>query len=367
MNGDMFGGGTGADARRAPGRPVARPRPERRLRVAAHDPRRGQRHRARRRGRPAARRRPRQGHDHEPARTRTLESPGARARLVGADARRTSRPGQSVDVDLTLDAQPVQRASRSRSASSGHVRLGRQPDRRGAAAEARPARRSSTSCRSTRSPAISGACPATAPTLLAWGNDPVVPAEIEGQQVRRVANVLYEVPLPFTIGGTTTFSRRPAAQQRRRGRARTSSPRTRGPSASGIGRRRGSPTGRSRSRARSTPTQVVVGDELRRRHRVAARRAPACGSREQDALRPRRPTAASSPQDGLPGHRGPRRADRRVGPVRAHAPAARRTSSTDAGALGRPGDRRGPGPVRQRAARTASASSSRSQHRGDVK
>jgi hypothetical protein len=42
--------------------------------------------------------------------------------------------------------------------------------------------------------------------LLAWGTDPVLPATIEGQQVRQVANVLYQVPLAFTIGGTTTFT-----------------------------------------------------------------------------------------------------------------------------------------------------------------
>jgi hypothetical protein len=43
------------------------------------------------------------------------------------------------------------------------------------------------------------------PVLLAWGTDPVVPAELEGQKTRTVANVLYEVPLPFTITGKVTF------------------------------------------------------------------------------------------------------------------------------------------------------------------
>ncbi len=41
--------------------------------------------------------------------------------------------------------------------------------------------------------------------LVAWGLDPVVPVEIEGQQVRREANILYQVPLPLTVRGTTTF------------------------------------------------------------------------------------------------------------------------------------------------------------------
>ncbi|HKF85741.1 MAG TPA: hypothetical protein VKB30_08140, partial [Candidatus Limnocylindrales bacterium] len=42
--------------------------------------------------------------------------------------------------------------------------------------------------------------------LLAWGTSPVLPATIEGQQVQHVANVLYQVPLSFTVGGTTTFT-----------------------------------------------------------------------------------------------------------------------------------------------------------------
>ncbi len=44
------------------------------------------------------------------------------------------------------------------------------------------------------------------PTLLAWGTDPVVSAELVGAQVRHEANVLYEVPLPFRISGRNTFS-----------------------------------------------------------------------------------------------------------------------------------------------------------------
>ncbi len=42
-------------------------------------------------------------------------------------------------------------------------------------------------------------------TFLAWGNDPILPATIEGQQVREVANVLYDIPLTFAISGHTTF------------------------------------------------------------------------------------------------------------------------------------------------------------------
>ena len=42
--------------------------------------------------------------------------------------------------------------------------------------------------------------------LLAWGTDPVVPLELEGQTVRRIANVLYEIPFPYAISGRTVFA-----------------------------------------------------------------------------------------------------------------------------------------------------------------
>jgi hypothetical protein len=41
--------------------------------------------------------------------------------------------------------------------------------------------------------------------ILAWGEDPVVPVEIEGQKSRRVGNVLYEVPVPLSVKGKTVF------------------------------------------------------------------------------------------------------------------------------------------------------------------
>jgi len=43
------------------------------------------------------------------------------------------------------------------------------------------------------------------PVLLAWGTDPVVPFEIDGQHVRRVADILYEVPLPMSVRGKVAF------------------------------------------------------------------------------------------------------------------------------------------------------------------
>jgi hypothetical protein len=52
---------------------------------------------------------------------------------------------------------------------------------------------------------ISNGLPAETATLLAWGTDEVIPLEIEGQKVRHLSNVLYEVALPYSISGTTTF------------------------------------------------------------------------------------------------------------------------------------------------------------------
>ncbi|MFL5769284.1 MAG: hypothetical protein ACJ765_04325, partial [Chloroflexota bacterium] len=53
---------------------------------------------------------------------------------------------------------------------------------------------------------IPNAVTSEAATLMAWGTDPVVQLDIDGQHVRRVANVLYEVPLPYAVSGATTFS-----------------------------------------------------------------------------------------------------------------------------------------------------------------
>lgn len=43
------------------------------------------------------------------------------------------------------------------------------------------------------------------PVLLAWGRDPLVEVEIEGQRPTRAANVLYYIPVAMTIRGKTTF------------------------------------------------------------------------------------------------------------------------------------------------------------------
>ncbi|HEX5147634.1 MAG TPA: hypothetical protein VFW02_01045, partial [Candidatus Limnocylindrales bacterium] len=50
------------------------------------------------------------------------------------------------------------------------------------------------------------AVPADSTTLMAWGTDAVVPIELEGQVVQRMANILYQVPLPYAISGKTVFA-----------------------------------------------------------------------------------------------------------------------------------------------------------------
>ena len=43
------------------------------------------------------------------------------------------------------------------------------------------------------------------PVFMAWGRDPVVDVEIQGQQPARAANVLYYIPVPMQIRGETSF------------------------------------------------------------------------------------------------------------------------------------------------------------------
>jgi len=53
---------------------------------------------------------------------------------------------------------------------------------------------------------IGWSLPAGSAVLLAWGSDPVIVATIENQQVRRVADVLYQIPFRYTINGKVSFS-----------------------------------------------------------------------------------------------------------------------------------------------------------------
>jgi hypothetical protein len=53
---------------------------------------------------------------------------------------------------------------------------------------------------------IGWSLPAGSVVLLAWGSDPVIAADIAGQQVRRVSDVLYQVPFRYAINGKVTFA-----------------------------------------------------------------------------------------------------------------------------------------------------------------
>ena len=165
------------------------------------------------------------------------------------------------------------------------------------------------------------AIPSDSATLLAWGTEPVVPMELEGQTVQRMANVLYQVPLPYSISGKTTFANDLVRASVLEVGANFFS---KDPSALSLG------PGTARISYRPvpfegtfTPSRLIVTHDVRRRRR-AARRQPQ-GPGGEEALRAGHRRVRRAP--GRPaGHRGPRPADRHVGPVRAHAPRTPRTS-----------------------------------------
>jgi hypothetical protein len=51
----------------------------------------------------------------------------------------------------------------------------------------------------------SGSLPGDSVTLLAWGSQPVIDAQIDGTTARRMSNVLYDIPLSLTVRGQVTF------------------------------------------------------------------------------------------------------------------------------------------------------------------
>ena len=190
---------------------------------------------------------------------------------------------------------------------------------------------------------ISGVLPGDSPTLLAWGNDPVLGAELEGAEIRREANVLYEVPAAVHDQGSQHVQRRPPAQQPPR---RQRELLLQGPLEHQLRDRRGhdglpAAAVRGQLRARTAGARHAV----RRQHRVPgwqARHAHRAGALRPAGRRLRRPPGRAA------GDRGPRRQDRHLGPVRAHE---RRPGLRDRERrpLGRPVDGPGPGQVRERA------------------
>jgi len=50
-----------------------------------------------------------------------------------------------------------------------------------------------------------GRLPSDGPVVLAWGRDPLIEVEVEGQRPARSANVLYYIPVPMEVSGRIAF------------------------------------------------------------------------------------------------------------------------------------------------------------------
>ena len=165
------------------------------------------------------------------------------------------------------------------------------------------------------------AIPTDTATLMAWGTEPVVPIEIEGQRVRRVANILYDVPLPYSVGGNATFAGDLLRSSVLEIGANFFS---QGPVVLQHG-----PGDRPRLVPPDPVRRDADPDEDHRRPHARGRRFDARRERPRaqgdDPLRAghrrlRRPGRRAA------GHRGARRQDRRLGPVRRTCSRERRTS-----------------------------------------
>lgn len=134
---------------------------------------------------------------------RRLESA---ALVVGSSAVRLRDidAGSTVDVDLALNANPFNGISLSERIFGPQNWDGSPMDE----SEQRTMVRRSVIDQLSVDPmtGFPNAIPSDTATLMAWGSDPVVPVDIEGQRLRRVANILYEVPLPYAVGGKASFA-----------------------------------------------------------------------------------------------------------------------------------------------------------------
>ena len=134
---------------------------------------------------------------------KTLESA---ALVVGSSAVRLKdiAAGSSVDVDLPVNDDPFNGIQLSERIFGPQNWDGSPMDE----AEQRTMVRRSVVDQLSVDPmtGVANAIPSDTATLMAWGVDPVVPIEIEGQRVRRVANILYDVPLPYSVSGNATFA-----------------------------------------------------------------------------------------------------------------------------------------------------------------
>jgi hypothetical protein len=134
---------------------------------------------------------------------RTLE---AAAVVVGSSVRQLNdiAAGATVNVDVALNANPFDGTSMSDRIFGPQSWDGGPLDDAGQ----RLMVRRSVIDQLTVDPSTGSVnvLPADSAMLMAWGRDPVVQLQIDGQRVRRVANVLYEIPLPYAIHGDTAFS-----------------------------------------------------------------------------------------------------------------------------------------------------------------
>ncbi len=135
---------------------------------------------------------------------RTLVAP---ALVFGASAvaLKDLAPGATADVSLNLVANPLNQGSLS-DRVVGQVEW----NFNGGAmneAEQRKLIRRSVLDQLTFDPASGwqASLASDSPVVLAWGQDPVVPFEIEDVRLQRLANVLYHVPVPMRVAGEVTF------------------------------------------------------------------------------------------------------------------------------------------------------------------
>jgi hypothetical protein len=134
---------------------------------------------------------------------RTLESA---ALVVGSSAVRLKDipAGSSVDVDLSVNANPFNGIQLSERIFGPQNWDGGSLDE---AAQRTLVRRSVIDQLSVDPmTGFPNGIPSDTATLMAWGSEPVVPFEIDGQRLRRVANILYDIPLPYSLGGKVAFS-----------------------------------------------------------------------------------------------------------------------------------------------------------------
>ncbi len=111
-------------------------------------------------------------------------------------------PGASVAISLAV-ASPSNNIIQLSDKVVGSVNWGLQAD---AATQRRMIRRSVVD-EISMDPTMgfSTGLPAGSATLLAWGEDPVVPVTIDGEQVRHLADILYQIPIRYAIDGIVTF------------------------------------------------------------------------------------------------------------------------------------------------------------------